>query len=86
MPDLKFLTLRQAISIMESAGLKVGRISYIPTFDHDAVQQQLYERKVIEPRTKLDKGSLIDLRVRMGSQGQAATEEVKRDSSAVDSM
>jgi len=87
MPDLKYLTLRQAVSILESTGLKVGRISYIPAFDQDAVQQQLFNRNVIEPGTRLDKGSVIDLTVGMGSQGQAASEEIKVDSSAAaDSM
>jgi len=86
MPDLKFLTMRQAISILESTGLKAGKISYIPTFDHDAVQQQFYERKVIEPGTKLDKGSVIDLMVGMGSQGQAPADVSRSDSSAADSM
>jgi beta-lactam-binding protein with PASTA domain len=71
MPDLKFLTLRQAVSTLESLGLKTGRISYIPTFDADAVQQQHYNGQVIAPGTKLDKGSLIDLTVGMGSQGRA---------------
>jgi eukaryotic-like serine/threonine-protein kinase len=85
MPDLKFLTLRQAVSILESTGLKVGRISYIPSFDQDAVQQQLFERKVIEPGTKLDKGSVIDLTVGMGSQGQVY-EEVRTDSIERDSL
>jgi eukaryotic-like serine/threonine-protein kinase len=86
MPDLKYLTLRQAVSILESTGLKVGRISYIPTFDQDAVQQQLFNRKTIEPGTVLDKGSVIDLTVGMGSQGQAATEETTTDSPAEDSI
>ena len=85
MPDLKFLTLRQAISTLESTGLKVGRISYIPTFDKDAVQQQLFQHKHIEPGTKLDKGSVIDLTVGMGSQGQAP-EEVKPNPVELDSI
>jgi eukaryotic-like serine/threonine-protein kinase len=86
MPDLKFLTLRQAISILESTGLKVGRISYIPAFDQDAVQKQSYDGKYIEPGTKLDKGSVIDLTVGMGSQGQAAVEESLTDSAFADSI
>lgn len=74
MPDLKFLTLRQAIAILESNGLRVGHISYIASFDKDAVQQQLYQRKVIAPGTKLDKGSTIDLTVGLGSQGSLPVE------------
>ena len=86
MPDLKYLTLRQAVSILESTGLKVGRISYIPAFDQDAVQQQSRDGVVIDPGTKLDKGSVIDLTVGMGSQGQAETVEIPKDSVGGDSL
>jgi eukaryotic-like serine/threonine-protein kinase len=67
MPDLKFLTLRQAINTLESCGLKTGKIYYIPAFDADAVQQQRYDGKVIAAGTHLDKGSVIDLTVGMGA-------------------
>jgi len=70
MPDLKFLTLRQAISTLESIGLKSGKILYVPTFDADAVQQQRYKGEVIAPGTRLDKGSVIDLTVGIASTGQ----------------
>jgi beta-lactam-binding protein with PASTA domain len=86
MPDLKYLTLRQAVSILESTGLKTGRISYIPTFDQDAVQQQSFAGIVIDPGTKLDKGSVIDLTVGMGSQGQAEPVDILQDSIQVDSL
>jgi beta-lactam-binding protein with PASTA domain len=82
MPDLKYLTLRQAINTLESIGLKTGKIVYIPTFDEDAVQQQRFDGKVILPGTRLDKGSKIDLTVGMGSKGQAEIREpeVEQDS------
>jgi len=86
MPDLKYLTLRQAVSILESTGLRVGRISYIPTFDQDAIQQQSFNGNIIDPGTKLDKGSVIDLTVGMGSQGQAAMSEHQPDSLQNDSI
>lgn len=80
-PDLKFLTLRQAQSVLEAAGLRVGTITYIPSFDQDAVQQQLFEGRIIESGTKLDKGSRIDLQVGMGSKNQVASpSELNRDS------
>jgi beta-lactam-binding protein with PASTA domain len=75
MPDLKFLTLRQAINTLESCGLKTGRIYYIPTFDADAVQQQSYKGKIILAGTHLDKGSSIDLTVGIGSKGQAEAKD-----------
>ena len=79
MPDLKFLTLRQAINTLESCGLKTGKILYIPAFDADAVQQQRYDGKVIAAGTHLDKGSLIELTVGMGSRGQADIQQPKME-------
>jgi len=69
MPDLKFLTLRQAVSMMESYGLKMGNLSYTRSFDEDAVQQQYYEGKPVKAGTKVFKGSIIDLVVGLGSKG-----------------
>jgi beta-lactam-binding protein with PASTA domain len=83
MPDLKFLTLRQAISTLESCGLKPGKIYYVQTFDEDAVQQQRYNGDVIQPGTRLDKGSSIDLTVGRGSRGQS---EIKEPAIQEDSM
>jgi eukaryotic-like serine/threonine-protein kinase len=82
MPDLKFLTLRQAISTLESIGLRTGRIQYIPAFDGDAVQQQRYKGAIIAPGTRLDKGSSIDLTVGMGAKGQVeiTSPEEEKDS------
>lgn len=82
MPDLKFLTLRQAINMLESCGLKAGKIRYIPTFDADAVQQQWYDGKVIAAGTHLYKGSVIGLTVGMGSKGQEENKDmpVEQDS------
>jgi eukaryotic-like serine/threonine-protein kinase len=79
MPDLKYLTLRQALSTLESVGLAPGKISYIRTFDEDAVQQQFFDGKVISAGTKLDKGSAIDLTVGMGSKGQKEIREKPED-------
>lgn len=69
MPDLKFLTLRQATSMLESYGLKLGTISYTRSFDEDAVQAQYFEGKPVKPEAKLYKGSIIDLVVGLGSRG-----------------
>ncbi|MCK9218490.1 MAG: PASTA domain-containing protein [Bacteroidales bacterium] len=67
MPDLHDLTLRQAQSMLESAGLKMGKLLYIRSFDEDAVQNQLFHGKPIKTGTSLDKGSFIDLTVGMGA-------------------
>jgi beta-lactam-binding protein with PASTA domain len=81
MPDLRYLTLRQAQSMLETAGLKVGRLLFIRTFDEDAVQNQLFDGKPIKPGTELDKGSAIDLTVGMGARAEErALEEETPDS------
>jgi beta-lactam-binding protein with PASTA domain len=82
MPDLRDLTLRQAQAMLESAGLKPGRLLYIRSFDEDAVQNQLFERKPIAPGTIIDKGSVIDMTVGMG----AKAAEMKIDSTTADSL
>lgn len=76
MPDLKFLTLRQATSMLESYGLKLGTISYTRSFDEDAVQQQYFEGKRIAVGTLIYKGSIVDLVVGLGLKGMQEEEEV----------
>jgi len=66
MPDLKFLTMRQAESMLKSYGLKLGNIYYTPAFDADAVQEQLFNQNPIEPGTLIYKGTAIDLMVGTG--------------------
>jgi len=81
-PDLKDLTLRQAQSLLESAGLRLGKLMYIKSFDEDAVQQQFFEGKAVAPGDKLDKGSKIDLTIGMGAKAQ----EMKKDTAAYDML
>lgn len=81
-PDLRDLTLRQAQSTLESAGLRLGRLMYIKSFDEDAVQQQFFRGKPVVPGIKIDKGSKIDLTVGMGAKAQ----EMKRDTTLEDSI
>lgn len=69
MPDLRDLTLRQAQTMVEAAGLKLGKIMYIPSFDADAVQNQYFEGHPIKPGTMISKGSVITVSVGMGAKG-----------------
>jgi len=82
MPELRDLTLRQAQSMLESSGLKLGRLFYIKSFDEDAVQNQLMNGRPVRAGTELDKGSVIDLTVGMG----AKAAEAMMDSLGVDSI
>lgn len=63
MPDLVDLTLRQAAATLETYGLKLGRISYVPDIAENAVLAQLHNGRSIKPGAELLKGSVIDLRV-----------------------
>ncbi|MDD3877656.1 MAG: PASTA domain-containing protein [Bacteroidales bacterium] len=66
MPDLKDLTLRQAISSLDVYGLKTGRLKFIPHIAMNAVLSQEYKGKEIEPGTLIEKGSTINLVVGQG--------------------
>jgi beta-lactam-binding protein with PASTA domain len=66
MPDLRDLTVRQAINILESAKLKAGQLIYKPSFDENAVLEQLYRDDTIAPGDTLVKGSVIDLLIGSG--------------------
>ena len=61
MPNLIDLTLRQAISMLETYGLKVGKLSYIPDIAENSVLKQNFNGKAISPDVIIDKGSKIDL-------------------------
>lgn len=66
MPDLVDLTLRQAISQLETYGLGVGNLDYIEDIARNAVLQQTFKGEVIKPGTKIEKGSKIDLVIGKG--------------------
>lgn len=61
MPNLKNLSLRQALVTLESEELIVGELDYISYFARNAVVDQLVDDEPIEPGTELLKGTVIDL-------------------------
>lgn len=63
MPNLVDLTLRQAKATIETYGLKLGNINYVPDIAANAVLGQFHKGREIEPGKELLKGSVIDLRV-----------------------
>jgi eukaryotic-like serine/threonine-protein kinase len=71
MPDLIDFSLRQAIAILESAGLKVGNLSYVPDIAHNAVLSQEFKGKKVEAGEFVVKGTAIDLVL-----GQGLSEEM----------
>lgn len=66
MPDLKDLTLRQAVNILESNFLKTGKLMYQPSFDKNAVLEQFFNSDTVFPGDTLIKGSVIDLVIGSG--------------------
>jgi len=65
MPDLIDLSLRQATSLLETYGLKVGHIRVAEGLP--PVMQQLYNGRSVKPGEFIDKGSSVDLVVGRGS-------------------
>ncbi len=61
MPDLKDLTLRQAIARLETYGLKVGKLKYVPDMARNNVLKQKHNGEIIKPGTSIEKGKKIDL-------------------------
>ncbi|HPK05429.1 MAG TPA: PASTA domain-containing protein, partial [Bacteroidales bacterium] len=61
MPDLVDLTYRQALSTLETYGLGIGKIDYVPDIAKNAVLKQNFEGEEILPGTQIIKGSTIDL-------------------------
>jgi beta-lactam-binding protein with PASTA domain len=67
MPDLRDLTLRQALAILQTYELQPGEVEYVPDIARNAVLDQKYEGSAIEPGTQIEKGSVITLVVGLGS-------------------
>ena len=66
MPNLKNLSLRQALGTLESSGLDVERLEYENHFAKNAIIDQYYNGQHIAPGTELVKGSKIVLKVGIG--------------------
>ncbi|HSW67103.1 MAG TPA: PASTA domain-containing protein [Bacteroidales bacterium] len=65
-PDLVDLTLRQAISTLETYGLRAGKLEHVPDIALNAVISQKLNGLPVEPGTFVVKGSAIDLVVGSG--------------------
>ncbi|MBN2614369.1 MAG: PASTA domain-containing protein [Bacteroidales bacterium] len=69
MPDLRNLSLRQALVLLEENGLPVQKLNYIDYFAKNAVVEQLLstDEQPVEPGTDLPKGTEITLVVGKGN-------------------
>ena len=66
MPNLKNLSLRQAIGLLESAGLDVEHLDYRDSPYKNAIIDQYFNGQPIPEGTELVKGSKVVLRVGIG--------------------
>ena len=61
MPNIVGVSLRQARAIVETAGLTIGKLTYIPDIAVNNVLQQKFNGNVIEEGDSIIKGSTVDL-------------------------
>jgi beta-lactam-binding protein with PASTA domain len=73
MPKLVDRSLRQAIAMIESYGLKAGDPKFVADPCKNCVLKQFYKGKEIAPGTRIKKGSRIDLVVGKGSTTETVT-------------
>ena len=73
MPDLKDLTLRQAVATLETYGLKSGSLTYVPHIALNAVLKQEYKGREISKGTLIEKGSKISLVLGSGLKDEKIT-------------
>ena len=66
MPNLKGISLREAIGRLESSGLEVDYLDYVNYSYKNNIIEQYYQGQPIETGTELVKGSKIMLRVGIG--------------------
>lgn len=63
-PDLSNLSVRQAVSLLETYGLKAGKLSFIPMPEVEKGNPVLFiflDGDTLKPNTMIEKGSVIDL-------------------------
>jgi beta-lactam-binding protein with PASTA domain len=72
MPTLTDISLRQAVSLMQSVGLNVGKIEYVPSEYPNLVLEQKFRGAPVISGKMVDRGSNIDLVVGKSGFGEMA--------------
>ena len=67
MPNLRNLSLRQALVTLNAVGLKVDKLDYVEYFARNAVIEQKIKNSVIEPKEDVEKGTAITLVMGLGN-------------------
>lgn len=73
MPKLVDRSLRQASAMLESYGLKLGKVKFVSDPCTNCILKQIFAGKEIEPGTAIKKGSTIDLVVGKGNTSEQTT-------------
>lgn len=60
-PNLIDVSLRQATVMLQSVGLKAGRLMYKPDIAKNVVLELVYNNEKITPQSRIPKGSTVDL-------------------------
>jgi beta-lactam-binding protein with PASTA domain len=66
MPDFTGVSLVQAKADIETYGLKIGKLKYVPDIATNNVLEQMYNGRPIAPKTMIDRNSTIDLVLGLG--------------------
>jgi beta-lactam-binding protein with PASTA domain len=66
MPELKDLTVRQAVTTLRTSGLKIRRLLFTPYFAGNSVIGQYYNGDTLIAGTEILEGSEIDLQAGLG--------------------
>lgn len=66
MPELKDLTIRQAVTTLRTSGLKIRKIIFTPHFAENSVLGQYYNEDTLIAGTEILEGSEIDLVAGLG--------------------
>jgi beta-lactam-binding protein with PASTA domain len=69
-PDLVGLPRRQALSVIETAGLQVGQLTYVPDLTVDFVLKQTLHGREVAPGDSVQKGMVLDLVLGRGLSSQ----------------
>ncbi|OFX24463.1 MAG: hypothetical protein A2033_13665 [Bacteroidetes bacterium GWA2_31_9] len=72
-PELVGVSLRQATAYLETFGLKLGKLSYVPDIGKNVVLKQTYKGKEIKSGTLIEKGKTIDLVLGLGESKEKTT-------------
>jgi beta-lactam-binding protein with PASTA domain len=70
MPDFTGVSLIQAKADIETYGLKIGKLQYVPDIATNNVLEQMYNGRPIAPGTVIEKDSRIDLVLGMGESNE----------------